>query len=275
MACLQASSVGIQGKVALVTGATSGIGMCCARRMASLGCKVYATGRNKAALEQVIESGTVAAKVSGAGGKILGSLGDVSVEADVKKIVDDCMKKYGRIDILVNSAGVIKGGPIDQIDVANFDFNMNVNARGVFMFMALTADALKSSKGSIVNVSSVNGQQSFGGCLSYCASKAAVDMMTKCAAIDLAPYGVRVNAVNPGVVVTALHRTAGMSADTYAAFLKRSVNVTHPLGASTGTVASDDDVTNAILFFADTTKSAFSTGSTLRVDGGRGCLGAR
>ena len=170
---------------------------------------------------------------------------------------------------------MIKGGAIDSIGVANYDFNMNVNARGVFLFMSSAAKHLKVSKGSIVNISSVNGEQSFGGCLSYCASKAAVDMMTKCAAVDLAKFGVRVNAVNPGVVVTNLHRRAGMDPSKYAAFLGHSIGVTHPLGSSVGRVATTDDVTNAILFLADNSQSGFSTGSTLRVDGGRGCLGAR
>ena len=119
---------------------------------------------------------------------------------DVSNVVSSVVKEFGGLNILVNNAGVLKGGTTDAVDMANFDFNMSVNARAVFCFIQNCVPHLKESNdSSIVNVSSVNGIQSFGGCMSYCASKAACDMIMRCASVDLAPYGIRVNNVNPVV----------------------------------------------------------------------------
>jgi NAD(P)-dependent dehydrogenase (short-subunit alcohol dehydrogenase family) len=178
------------------------------------------------------------------------------------------------LDILVNSAGVLKGGTADAATMENWDYNMNVNARAVFCFMHNAIPYLKKAaegKAAIVNVSSVNGQQSFGGVASYCASKAAVDMLTKCAAVDLAKFKIRVNAVNPGVVVTELQKRGGLDDAAYAAFIERSTTVTHPLGR----VAEPEEIAEAILFLCTAEKSGFITGACLPIDGGRSCLGAR
>src|SRR5207302_5848528 len=110
-----------------------------------------------------------------------------------------------------------------------WDAMMAVNLRAPFRLMRAAAPHLAARKGSIVNVSSVNGLRSFAGVLAYNVSKAGVDHLTRCAALELAPHGVRVNAVNPGVTLTSLHRSGGMAAEAYAAFLERS-KTTHPLG---------------------------------------------
>ena len=147
---------------------------------------------------------------------------------------------------------------------------MNVNAKGVFLASKAAIPHLAKQEGaSIVNVSSVNGMQSFGGVMAYCASKAAVDHMTRCAAVDLAPLGIRVNAVNPGVTRTELQKRGGQDDATYAAFLERS-KVTHPLGR----IAEPSEVASVISFLASPGAS-FMTGAILPIDGGRGCLGAR
>ena len=159
-----------------------------------------------------------------------GFVGDVTKEDDVKRVVQESVDKFGKLDVLVNSAGVLQGAAMDVADVRNFDLNMNVNARGVFLFMMEATPHLKAAgSGSIVNVSSVNGMQSFPGSLAYCASKAAVDMMTRCAAVDLATFQIRVNSVNPGVVLTELQKRGGLDEEKYAAFLERSKTVTHPV----------------------------------------------
>ena len=198
--------------------------------------------------------------------------GDVTSEADVKRVVASTIEAFTKVDVLVNSAGVLQGGAMgDGADVANFDFNMNVNAKGTFMFMMECVPSMKAAgAGSIVNVSSVNGMQSFQGTVAYCASKAAVDMMSRCAAVDLAPHKIRVNTINPGVVVTELQKRGGLDEAKYEAFLERSKTVTHPLGR----VAEADEVAEAILFLASD-KSGFITGAHLPIDGGRRCLGAR
>jgi len=265
----------LAGRVALVTGATSGIGAACARLFAANGACVAATGRNRAALDNLIN------EIKTSGGNAVGIAGDVTNDDDVIRIVDETVKTFGSLHVLVNSAGVLKAGATDAVGMDNWDFNVNVNARGAFCFMKNAIPHMKASvqdlpqdTAAIVNVSSVNGMQSFGGCISYCASKAAVDMMTRCASVDLAPSKIRVNSVNPGVVVTELQKRGGLGEEAYEAFLKRSIEVTHPLGSAVGRVATPEDIAEAVMFLASD-KASFVTGTTLAVDGGRRNAGAR
>eukprot|EP00747_Dinoflagellata_sp_TGD_P207665 gnl/TRDRNA2_/TRDRNA2_81215_c0_seq1.p1 gnl/TRDRNA2_/TRDRNA2_81215_c0~~gnl/TRDRNA2_/TRDRNA2_81215_c0_seq1.p1 ORF type:complete len:278 (-),score=45.79 gnl/TRDRNA2_/TRDRNA2_81215_c0_seq1:65-856(-) len=261
----------LQGLTALVTGATSGIGLATARLFAREGAKVAATGRNQEALDSLVK------EIEGAGGCAKAFAGDVTQPADVEHIVGASASALGGLDVLVNSAGVLKGSPADTADLANFDYNMNINARGVFCFMHHAIPHLKKSgpgRASVVNVSSINGSQSFGGTMTYCASKAAVDMMTRCASVDLAPFGIRVNAVSPGVVITELQKRGGLNDEQYAGFVKRSVEVTHPLAAALGRCAEPDEVAKCILFLASS-QSSYVTGSILPCDGARRNLGAR
>eukprot|EP00043_Microstomoeca_roanoka_P011883 m.112380 g.112380 ORF g.112380 m.112380 type:complete len:146 (-) comp15325_c2_seq1:283-720(-) len=127
---------------------------------------------------------------------------------------------------------------------------------------------------AIVNVTSVNGKQSFAGCANYCASKAAADMLTRCAAVDLAPFNIRVNSVNPGVVVTELQKRGGLSVTAYEDFLKRSIQVTHPIAAARNMVGQPEEVGDLIAFLLSD-KAGFITGECIAIDGGRQCLGAR
>jgi NAD(P)-dependent dehydrogenase (short-subunit alcohol dehydrogenase family) len=146
---------------------------------------------------------------------------------------------------------------------------MEVNLHAPFRLMRAAVPALEKSRGSIVNVSSVNGLRSFPGVLAYCVSKSALDHLTRCAALELAPKGVRVNAVNPGVVVTNLHRRGGMEEESYAAFLERSRG-THPLGRP----GEPEEVADVIFFLASD-QAKWMTGETIPVDGGRHLTCAR
>jgi NAD(P)-dependent dehydrogenase (short-subunit alcohol dehydrogenase family) len=130
-------------------------------------------------------------------------------------------------------------------------------------------ELLKAARGSIVNVSSVTGTRAFPGVLSYCVSKAAIDQMTRCIALELAGYGVRCNAVNPGVVRTNLHRNGGMSEEDYAAFVERSAS-THPLGR----IGEAEEVAELIAFLAGD-RAQWITGECIAVDGGRAQTCAR
>jgi NAD(P)-dependent dehydrogenase (short-subunit alcohol dehydrogenase family) len=140
---------------------------------------------------------------------------------------------------------------------------LDVNVRAPFRLIRQAAALLADRRGSVVNVSSVAGIRAFPGLVSYCVSKAAVDQLTRCAALDLAPRGVRVNNVNPGVVVTNLHRRGGMDEEKYAAFLERS-KTTHPLGRP----GTPEEIADLIAFLISP-RSGWITGETIAVDGGR------
>jgi len=146
---------------------------------------------------------------------------------------------------------------------------MNVNLRAVFQLMQLAAPHLIKTKGNIVNVSSVTGLRSFPGVLAYCVSKAGVDQLTRCAALELAPKGVRVNAVNPGVVITEIHKRGGMSEEAYASFLEHS-KTTHPLGR-----VGDPKEIAELVFYLASERASWITGATYQIDGGRALTCAR
>ncbi|MCA1593663.1 MAG: SDR family oxidoreductase [Acidobacteria bacterium] len=146
---------------------------------------------------------------------------------------------------------------------------LDVNVRAVFHLMQLSVPHLSERRGNVVNVSSVTGLRAFPGVLAYCVSKAAVDQLTRCAALELAPKNVRVNAVNPGVVVTDIHKRGGMDEDKYAAFLEHSKQ-THPLGR----VGDAREVADLVLFLASD-RAAWITGVTYSIDGGRAQTCAR
>jgi Dehydrogenases with different specificities (related to short-chain alcohol dehydrogenases) len=129
--------------------------------------------------------------------------------------------------------------------------------------------SLIERKGNIVNVSSVTGLRAFPGVLAYCVSKAALDQLTRCAALELAAKGVRVNAVNPGVVVTQIHKRGGMSEEAYAAFLEHSKQ-THPLGRT----GRPEEVADLVLYLASD-QASWITGATYSIDGGRAQTCAR
>ncbi len=253
----------LEGRVALVTGATSGIGRATALRFASEGARVALVGRDAEAL-----AGT-AAQVVERGGEALEVRADVMAETDARRAVAEAVEKFGGLDVLVNAAGIISNGTVENTALADWDAMMNVNLRAVFHLMQLAAPHLERRPGNVVNVSSVTGLRAFPGVLAYCVSKAGVDQLTRCAALELAPKGVRVNAVNPGVVVTEIHKRGGMADETYAAFLERSKQ-THPLGR----VGTADEVAELILFLASD-RASWITGVTYSIDGGRAQTAAR
>lgn len=244
-------------KSAIVTGATSGIGRATALKLASAGARVMAVGRNidiLSELQNEVHSNNNIIKTTQA---------DVTNEVDVERIVAETVRNFEKVDILVNAAGIIANGSIENTSPEDFDSVMNVNLRSVFLLMQAAIPFLEKTKGNIVNVSSVTGLRAFPGVLAYCVSKAGVDQLTRCAALELAAKQIRVNAVNPGVVVTNLHMRAGMSDENYANFIDRSAQ-THPLGR----VGQAEEVADLILYLASP-KAAWITGVTYSIDGGR------
>lgn len=246
-------------KVVLITGASSGIGAGTAEHFAKNGAWLVIVGRNSENLN------AVASKCIPTHGapKPLQIVADVTIEADAKRIIDETIAQHKKIDVLVNSAGIIARGTIENSTLADFDNVMNVNVRSIFHLTQLAVPHLIATKGSIVNVSSVNGMRSFPGVLAYNMSKSALDQFTECVALELAGKGVRVNSVNPGVITTDIHKRGGMDEETYAKFLEHS-RTTHALGRA-GNV---QEVAEAIGFLASE-RASFITGALLPVDGGR------
>lgn len=267
-----AAGTDFNGKIALVTGAGSGIGRATAFRLRRGGARVALVGRDRARLDRLAaetDASTGGEDDTRAGDSFLSIAADVTIEADAERAIAECLAHFGRLDVLVNAAGQISNGTIESTSLAAWDELMQVNLRAVFHMMQLAAPALRETKGNIVNVSSVTGLRAFPGVLAYCVSKAAVDQLTRCAALELAQAGVRVNAVNPGVVVTELHRRGGMSELDYKTFIGKSAS-THPLGRA----GSAEEVAELIAYLASP-HAAWITGVTYSIDGGRAQTCAR
>jgi NAD(P)-dependent dehydrogenase (short-subunit alcohol dehydrogenase family) len=177
------------------------------------------------------------------------------------------LKKFGKIDVLVNNAGLGKNGDILTTTLDQYDLVMNTNVRSVFHLTQLTVPHLIKTQGNVVNISSVAGPRQFPNLLAYCMSKAAIDQFTKCVALELAPKNVRVNAVNPAFIVTNFHKSLGMNDETYEKFKDRAAE-THALGRA-GTI---DETSKAIAFLANNLESSFITGTCLLVDGGKAVM---
>ncbi|XP_012148478.1 3-oxoacyl-[acyl-carrier-protein] reductase FabG [Megachile rotundata] len=243
------------GKVVLITGASSGIGAAAAIHFAQLEALLALTGRNAQNLKAVSEK----CKPN----KPFTITGELTNESDVKNIIDSVIKHYGKLDVLVNNAGILENGSIENITLDQYDRVFNINVRAVMHLTMLAVPHLIQTKGNIVNVSSVVGIRAFPGVLAYCMSKAALDHFTKCVALELAPKQVRVNAVNPGVVITNLHKSSGMTDEQLKKFFEYSKE-THPLGRP----GESSEVAKAIAFLASDDAS-FTTGVSLSIDGGK------
>uniref|UniRef100_A0A1Q3FRU6 Ketoreductase domain-containing protein n=1 Tax=Culex tarsalis TaxID=7177 RepID=A0A1Q3FRU6_CULTA len=249
------------GKVVIITGASSGIGAGTAKYLAKLGASLVLTGRNEESLQKTGQECEAVGKV-----KPLLVVADVCKEEDNARVIGETVKKFGKLDVLVNNAGKGAGGSIESTSMSQYDDIMNTNLRAVFHLTQLAVSHLVQSKGNVVNVSSVAGTRSFPNSLAYSISKAALDQFTRCVALELAPKGVRVNSVNPAVITTDFLRRMGMDEPAYEAYMKRSEE-THALGR----VGKPSEVAAAIGFLASDAAS-FITGSQLCVDGGKNVM---
>lgn len=245
------------GKTAIITGASSGIGKASAKRFLKENANVVAFSRNRDHLEELKHD------YADESGRIITLTGDVTREEDRKKLVGAAIEEYGGLDVLVNAAGIIANGTIENTTEEQWDQMFDINLRSVYRMIQLAMPHLIKRRGNIVNVSSVTGVRAFPNVLAYCVSKAGVDQLTHCAALEVASKGVRINAVNPGVVVTNLHKAGGMAEDQYASFLEHS-QTTHPLGRA----GRPEEVADLILFLASESAS-WITGASYSIDGGR------
>ncbi|XP_037940875.1 uncharacterized oxidoreductase TM_0325-like [Teleopsis dalmanni] len=256
--------VSFEGKVILITGASSGIGAATAVEFAKEGASLALVGRNEDKLRETASNckkaiiNDVAATQT-----ILELKADMNNELEVQHIITKTIKQFQRLDVLVNAAGIIETGSIENTNLEQFDRLMNTNVRSVYQLTMLAVPELIKTKGNIVNISSVCGLRAFPNVLAYNISKTAIDQFTRCVALELAAKGVRCNSVNPGVIATELHKRGGMDETAYAKFLEHC-KTTHALGR-----AGEVHEVSGVICFLASEKASFITGVNMPVDGGR------
>jgi NAD(P)-dependent dehydrogenase (short-subunit alcohol dehydrogenase family) len=251
-------AVELQGRVALVTGATSGIGAACARELAGLGARLLLTGRSEARGEQV------RAEIAAAGADAAFASGDVRDKAFCQAIVEETLRRFGRIDVLVNNAGISYAASALETTDAQWQDTLDTNLSAVFyLSRAALRPMLAQRAGSIVNVASDWGLVGGANAAAYCASKGGVVLLTRAMALDCARDGVRINAVCPGDTDTPM-----MHKD----YAQRGISVERGDRESAaaipmGRMATPEEVAHAVCFLASDA-AAYLTGVALPIDGG-------
>ncbi len=243
----------LKGKVALISGAASGIGICTALRFAEEGATVVGFDLNPAGegWQGIVSCAADSDFVTG----------NVTSEANVISAVAHVTKKFGRIDILVNAAGVSSSGATTEVEEVEWDRVMNINVKGSFLFAKHAAKVmLEKQSGSIVHIASIEGMVGLNGQISYGTSKGAVIQMTRNMAADFAHSGIRVNCVCPGAIETTM---TSILKDESLKGLKQQMEAAHLMGRFGEAI----EIANAILFLASD-EASFVTGHPLVVDGG-------
>lgn len=245
----------LEGKVAIVTGSNRGIGRGIAIAFAKEGCKIVVNSHKDSK-----DAHDVVEEIKKLGSDALFIIADVSRENDVKNLIEKTVKKFGKLDILVNNAGILVSGTVTTLTEKDWNRQMDVNLKGVFLCTKYgVQQMIKQGKGGrIINISSIAGLVGFPGISAYCASKGGVSELTREVALDCAKYGITVNAIDPGVIVTDM--TKAMLEDEAT---KKMLMENTPVGR----FGQPEDIGNAAVFLA-LDKSSFITGHNLVVDGG-------
>lgn len=249
-----------QGKVILITGAASGIGAATAIHFSKMETKLSLIDISPENLKKIGNECQNNIKTS----EVLQIEADMTKEEDLQKIIEETVKHFGKLDILINNAGILDKGSIECTSLKQFDKIFNINVRSVYELTRLAIPHLLLSQGNIVNLSSIAAIQAIPTNLAYSMSKATINHFTKNLALDLASRNVRVNSVNPGIICTNIYKNSGMSEKEVSDFLKNSKN---PMGI----IGMPEDVVNAIEFLANNSNRLI-TGIHLSVDGGRHIL---
>jgi NAD(P)-dependent dehydrogenase (short-subunit alcohol dehydrogenase family) len=248
----------VSGKVALVTGAAAGIGATSARALAAEGASLVLTDQDEAGVK------ALAAEL---GKSNLGAIGlkhDVTDEAGWEAVMKEALARFGRLDVLVNNAGIAFVGKTEDTTLADWRRMQAVNLDGVFLGTKHAIRAMKGKGGSIINISSILGIDGMGTAAAYCASKGGVRLFTKSVAIECgeAGYNIRVNSVHPGYIRTKMFETDVAAFGSLEAKLAK-VGSLHPIGR----IGQPEEIAAGIVFLASD-ESSFMTGSELVIDGG-------
>jgi NAD(P)-dependent dehydrogenase (short-subunit alcohol dehydrogenase family) len=248
----------VEGKVALVTGAASGLGAATAKRLAMEGATVMLTDIAADA------GGALAEEIESAGGRVDFHPHDVTSEADWARVTEAMLGRFGRLDVLVNNAGIGGGGQaLMTHDFAGWRRVLSVNLDGVFLGLRHAGPAIAAAGGgSVINISSILGKVGSPLGAAYCASKGGVALLTKAAALEWAPLGIRVNSVHPGYIDTPMVSGA-LQQQENGAEMRDQIISRHALGR----LGLPREIADAVLFLASD-ESSFMTGAELVVDGG-------
>ena len=243
----------LAGKVAVVTGASKGIGAAIARQLAADGASVVVNyASSKAGADKIVDA------ITKDGGRALAVQGDVAKKADIERIFGETKKAFGRLDVLVNNAGIYEFGALDQINEEHFHKQFNTNVLGLLL---ATQQAVKQfdTVSSVINISSVVSQAAPPGASVYSATKGAVDTITRSLAKELGAKKIRVNSINPGLIETEGTHTAGVIGSE----LHKSAETQTPLGR----IGQPQDIATVATFLASA-DSGWITGETFQVAGG-------
>ncbi len=242
----------LHGKLALVTGSSRGIGRSIALALASAGCDVLIHGRSAGEKAQAVVEEI---RAMGRESRIYAA--DVSKKEDILAMFDKIKADYGKLDILVNNAAILNRIPLLEMDYEDWNGIIQTNSGGYFLCTKCAALMMKETGGRIINISSVSQYQAAVGRAHYCASKGAIAMLTKCAALELAPLGITVNAVLPGSIHTDFNDDVLSDPTYYANVLK---------GIPAGRLGKADDIGGAVAFLASD-EASFVSGAEIVVDG--------
>lgn len=242
----------LDNKVAVITGGNSGIGLAAAKRFAAEGAQVVITGRRSEAVQEAVSS---------IGANVTGIVAEASSLADTDRMMDQIQADHGRIDVLFINAGVAPFGGLSDTDETNFDRVFDINVKGLF-FTLQKALPLMTSGASVILTASVLHKAGYAGANAYAASKAAVRSIGQSAAVELAPQGIRVNLLSPGLTETPIFGKTGLPPEAIADFGAK-VGAIVPMGR----MGTPDEIASVALFLA-CDDSNYVTGADIQADGG-------
>lgn len=253
---MSVASKKFSGKVAVVTGASKGIGAEIARQLAAEGANVVVNyASSKPGADKVV------ADITKAGGKAIAVQGDVSKQEDIVRLFAETKKVYGRLDVLINNAGVYQFGPLDAVTIEEFNRQYNLNVLGLLLSTREAAKYFDDKGGSVVNIGSVVGRAAIPFSSIYSSTKAAVDSLTRTLSVELGPKKIRVNSLNPGMVETEGTTSAGITAAE--GEFRKQIEASTPLGR----IGQVDDIAPVAVFLASD-DAKWVTGETIYVSGG-------